>query len=88
MMVIFREHEINSHIGSGYNLWRDDNVTRDGEGLYRLYTDDHNNMMIIVVVAMMMLLNVITTFEALSCGRRRRVNFLLHWQILQSLGQF
>ena len=27
--------------------------------------------------------------EALSCGRRRRVDFLLHWrQTLQSLGQF
>ena len=37
MMVTFREHEINSHIGSGYDLWRNDNVTRDGEGLYRLY---------------------------------------------------
>ena len=33
--LIFREHEINSYIGSGYDLWRDDNVTRDGEGLYR-----------------------------------------------------
>jgi len=32
-----REHEINSHIGSGYDLWRNDNVTRDGEGLYSTF---------------------------------------------------
>ena len=41
MMVISREHEINSHIGSGYDLWRNDNVTRDGEGLYRFHSEDH-----------------------------------------------
>ena len=37
---ISREHEINSHIGSGYDLWREDNVTRDGEGLYRFHSED------------------------------------------------
>ena len=41
-MIIFREHEINSHIGSGYDLWRDDNVTRDGEGLYRFHWEDRD----------------------------------------------
>ena len=34
-IIIFREHEINSHIGSGYDLWREDNVTREWEGIYR-----------------------------------------------------
>ena len=42
-MIIFREHEINSHIGSGYDLWRDDNVTRDGEGLYRFHWEYHHS---------------------------------------------
>ena len=34
-IIILREHEINSHIGSGYDLWREDNVTREWEGIYR-----------------------------------------------------
>ena len=29
-----REHMINKHIGSGYDLWRGSNVSREGSGLY------------------------------------------------------
>ena len=32
-----REHQINKHIGAGYDLWRDRNVSRDGEGQYSTF---------------------------------------------------
>ena len=32
-----RQHQINKHIGSGYDLWRAGNVSRDGEGLYSTF---------------------------------------------------
>eukprot|EP00090_Calanus_glacialis_P012886 TRINITY_DN21515_c0_g1_i1.p1 TRINITY_DN21515_c0_g1~~TRINITY_DN21515_c0_g1_i1.p1 ORF type:complete len:501 (-),score=111.45 TRINITY_DN21515_c0_g1_i1:46-1548(-) len=37
-----REHEINKHIGSGYDLWRGSNVSHDGSGLYstRLWEEE------------------------------------------------
>ena len=32
-----REHQINKHIGPGYDLWRGGNVSRDGEGQYSTF---------------------------------------------------